>query len=193
MNHVRRTLVGAAGLGALAGAAHPATDDPLQPDTVPALPDAPPPGAPGDFDFLDGHWRIRHRRLPPGAAEWDHFEGEATCRTLLGGIGSVEELRIPERGFSGMGLRLLDVQRRVWSDFWVNARSGVLTPPGQEGGFVGGAGLFWSDEVDEQGRTVRHLGVWDRITPTSCRWRQVSSSDGGRTWLHHWLMDWRRA
>jgi len=104
----------------------------------------------------------------------------------------VEELRIPERGFSGMGLRLLDMQRHVWSDFWVNAKSGALTTPGQEGGFVNGTGLFWSDDVDDGNRTVRYLCIWDRITPRSCRWRQVSSSDDGRTWLHHWIMDWQR-
>jgi hypothetical protein len=28
----------------------------------------------------------------------------------------VEELRIPVRNFNGMGLRLLDVKKRVWVD-----------------------------------------------------------------------------
>jgi hypothetical protein len=40
---------------------------------------------------------------------------------ILAGVGSVEELRIPARNFSGMGLRLLDLEKKVWADHWVNA------------------------------------------------------------------------
>jgi hypothetical protein len=153
----------------------------------------PPPGKPGDFDFLAGAWTIHHRRLKKhDGDEWDEFEGEATCWTILGGIGSVEELRIPARDFSGMGLRLLDVEKRVWSDIWVNARSGVLSTPGMTGHFFDGAGVFTADDMDGD-KPVRVRGVWDRITPTSCRWRQGVSYDGGKTWRDGWLMEWTRA
>lgn len=160
-------------------------------DPIPALPTKPTPGKPGDFDFLHGSWRISHARRPSGAAEWDRFEGEATCWSILGGVGSVEELRIPARSFSGMGLRLLDVEARVWSDFWVNAKSGVLTSPGQTGSFENGAGLFAST-YEENGKVMTAIGVWDRITPTSCRWRQAVSADGGKSWEQNWIMDWQR-
>ena len=151
------------------------------------------PGKPGDFNFLAGNWNISHRRLKSAAAkEWDEFKGEATCWTILGGIGSVEELRIPARNFSGMGLRLLDVEQRLWSDFWVNAKNGVLTTPGTTGSFENGVGIFISEDTDgKQAITVR--GVWDRITANSCRWRQGVSRDGGKSWDDNWLMDWVRA
>jgi hypothetical protein len=155
------------------------------------LPTKPTPGKPGDFNFLAGEWRIAHLQRAPGATEWNRFEGEATCWTILGGVGSVEELRIPARSFSGMGLRLLDVESRVWSDFWVNAKSGVLTAPGQSGSFENGAGIFASDD-EESGRTMKSVGVWDLITPSSCRWRQAASADGGKTWEQNWIMSWRR-
>ena len=142
-------------------------------DHMPPLPTTPTPGQPGDFDFLSGEWRIQHLRLRTGG-DWDAFEGEATVYGILAGIGSVEELRIPARDFSGMGLRLLDVERRVWSDFWVNARSGVLTTPGQTGSFENGVGIFVTDAV-ENDQPVKYAGVWDDITPRSCRWRQASS------------------
>ncbi|MGE0828455.1 MAG: hypothetical protein AB7O04_03780 [Hyphomonadaceae bacterium] len=151
-----------------------------------------PPGNPGDFDFLSGEWRISHRRLPPGAPEWDEFEGEATCWSILGGIVSIEELRIPARNFSGMGLRLLDVQNQLWSDFWVNGRAGVLAPPGQTGGFRDGVGVFGADDKDGD-QPIKVRGVWDEITPASCRWRQAISRDGGQTWVENWVMNWRRA
>jgi hypothetical protein len=158
---------------------------------APAEAAKPAAGKPGDFDFLAGEWRIQHRRLK-SADEWDEFEGEATCFTILGGVGSVEELRIPARNFSGMGLRLLDVGAQVWNDYWVNAASGVLSTPGQSGHFQDGVGTFSADDVDGD-QPIKVRGVWDRITPTSCRWHQAVSRDGGRTWDVNWTMDWHRA
>lgn len=148
-----------------------------------------PEGRPGDFAFLTGEWRIHNRFLENGT--WIEFAGEATVIGILGGIASVEELRIPARNFSGMGLRLLDVEQKIWSDHWVNARSGVVTVPGQLGGFVDGVGTFTSSaQVD--GVEWLYRGVWDRITPTSCRWYQGSSNDGGASWEDSWFMDWTR-
>jgi hypothetical protein len=149
-------------------------------------------GRPGDFDFLAGEWRIRNRRLPPGASPWDEFDGEATCWTILGGVGSVEELRIPARNFAGMGLRLLDVSTGLWSDYWVNARSGLLTTPGQTGDFNDGVGTFSADDMDGD-QPIKVRGTWDRIAADACRWRQAISRDGGATWAENWIMDWRRA
>lgn len=156
-------------------------------------PPSPPPqgtGKPGEFDFLTGRWSIEHRRLTDRA--WDEFPGEATCWSILGGIASIEELRIPARNFAGMGLRILDVERSTWNDFWVNAKSGVLTTPGTTGSFAGGVGTFTSNDVDGD-VPILVRGVWDRITPMSCRWSQAVSRDGGRTWEDNWLMNWMRA
>jgi hypothetical protein len=186
----RRALVQAGLVAGAAAAISPALAsvpafDPIQP--VPATRT---PGAPGDFNFLAGEWRIRHRRLrKPG--DWDSFEGEATCWNIMGGVGSVEELRIPARNFSGMGLRLLDLKTRVWSDYWVNAAVGQLGAAGLTGSFEKGDGLFYADDVAD-GRPVKGAGIWDLITPTSCRWRQATSRDGGKTWEQTWIMRWAR-
>jgi hypothetical protein len=190
MDKDRRTVLGA-GLLTVAASVLPAQASGVQAgfDPVPALPVRPTPGKPGDFNFLTGEWRIHNNSIVNGV--WLEYEGEATVHALLGGVGSVEELRIPARGFSGMGLRLLDVQSRVWSDFWVNAKSGVLTTPGQTGSFENGSGIF-SSTYEESGRKMISAGIWDQITPVSCRWRQVVSADGGQIWEHNWVMNWRR-
>ena len=147
-------------------------------------------GKPGDFDFLTGQWKIKHRQRK--GSDWDLFEGEATVFGILAGVASVEELRIPTRNFSGMGLRLLDPEQKLWADHWVNRNSGVLTPPPSWGSFVDGVGLWDSDDMDgDQPIIVR--GAWDRITPASCRWYQASSRDGGRSWQESWIMNWARA
>lgn len=151
-----------------------------------------PEGKAGDFEFLAGEWKISHRRRKSrGVEEWDEFEGEATCWTILGGVGSVEELRIPARKFAGMGLRLLDVEKKVWNDYWVNGKSGVLTTPGQTGVFEDGVGTFTADDMDGD-KPIKVKGVWDKITAKSCRWYQSVSWDGGATWEVNWWMEWVR-
>lgn len=188
MDEQRRTILGASaavGAGLVAGSAKVQTLAPAPAASAPAN------GQPGDFDFLTGEWRIHHRYRESNG-DWIEFDGEATVHRILNGVGSVEELRIPARDFSGMGLRLLDVETGIWTDFWVNAKSGVLVPPGQKGVFVDGVGTF--DAVEMEGeRQINVRGIWDRITPTSCRWRQSASRDGGATWDENWFMDWRRA
>jgi hypothetical protein len=42
------------------------------------------------------------------------------------------------------------------------------------------------------GKTMLSMGIWDRIGPGVCRWRQVYSADGGKTWAHDWVMHRRR-
>lgn len=151
-------------------------------------------GKSGDFNFLAGNWKVSHRRLKQrwvGSKDWDVFEGEATCVTLLAGAASVEELRVPARGFSGLGIRLLDLERKLWADYWVSSRDGVLTPPPMWGAFENGVGTFIADDRDGD-IPIKAKGVWDRITPQSCRWYQAASRDGGKTWEENWFMDWVR-
>jgi hypothetical protein len=177
----RRTLLKTAMAGLAAGV--------VAPSLLAAETKAAPLGKPGDFDFLTGEWRIHNRYLEKGA--WIEFPGEATVVGILHGVVSVEELRIPARGFAGMGLRALDVEKKVWVDHWVNAKSGVVPVPGQTGVFVDGVGTFTNQE--KEGDTlVLCRGIWDRITPSSCRWTQSISRDGGKTWVDNWYMDWTR-
>lgn len=193
----RRTLLQAAAGMAIAGAVDSAvaqdTAAKKKEEAKPKAAESAKPkaeGKVGDFNFLAGEWRINHRRLKsPG--EWDEFKGEATCWTVLGGVASIEELRIPARNFSGMGIRLLDVEKKVWADFWINSKSGVLTPPGLAGVFENGEGIFDADDTDD-GKPIKVRGIWDRITAKSCRWRQGVSRDGGKTWEYSWFMDWTK-
>ncbi|MBS1965217.1 MAG: hypothetical protein JST60_05280 [Chloroflexi bacterium SZAS-1] len=67
----------------------------------------------------------------------------------------------------------------------------MLTTPGTSGVFIDGTGTFEADEV-EDGVPMKVRGIWDQITPTSCRWRQAISRDGGLTWQETWVMDWTR-
>lgn len=197
----RKLLVTAAGLAVGGGlidrlvwAAGPASAG----GTTPSADSNAGTGKLGEFDFLAGNWKIANRRLKDqgqdqqsGSKEWDEFPGEATCWSVLKGGGSIEELRIPARGFHGMGIRLLDLNTRLWNDFWVSGRNGVLTTPGMTGVFKDGAGVFEVDDVDGD-QPIKVRGVWDQITKSSCRWYQAVSRDGGKTWEENWVMHWTR-
>lgn len=178
----RRTLLHmAGGLAALTqlGAGN-ATAAPLAPVAT---------GKPGDFDFLSGHWKIKHRRLKD--EQWTSFDGEATVHGILAGVASVEELLIPSQNFSGMGLRVLDVERKLWADYWVNSKSGIVGSTPSWGSFSDGVGSWDSVEAGGARRAIVR-GVWDRITPQSCRWYQAVSRDEGKTWQENWVMHWQR-
>ena len=156
------------------------------PSPAASWPDA--TGKLGDFDFLSGNWKIKHQQLKDN--KWDEFEGEATVFSILGGLASVEELRIPSRSFSGMGLRILDVEKKLWADHWCNRKNGVLNPASW-GSFVDGAGTWDTHDV-ENGAPIIVRGVWDQITSNSCRWYQAVSRDDGATWEENRIMHWER-
>jgi hypothetical protein len=152
-------------------------------------------GRAGDFDFLAGRWAIRNRRLKvrwTEQPEWESFDGDSICHTVLGGLGSIEELRIPTGQPRGLGIRLLDVKTGLWSDYWSSSGSGIVMPPPMSGSFEGGVGTFLATDERDGDLPIWSRGIWDRITPASCRWQQAFSRDGGKTWEDNWFMDWTR-
>lgn len=149
--------------------------------------------APGDFDFLVGSWDVRQRRLRrwlEGCDDWDEFGSTSECWSLFDGAANLDELRVPERGFTGLSLRLLDPARGQWSIYWASSRTGVLLPA-VSGRFRDGTGHFYGDDSYE-GRAVRVRFIWSGITPVSARWEQAFSADGEQTWEVNWIMELTR-
>lgn len=166
---------------------------------------------PHDFDFLHGEWDVRHRRrtdfLDPGSA-WEEFGSTAGCRPLFDGAANIDEIDMPHLGAKGLTLRLFDPETRQWSLNWSSSRSGRLFPP-VVGGFAGCEGVeepgrrdgsgearrargeFYGDDVHD-GVAVRARFIWSVAPDGSARWEQAFSSDGGRTWLTNWVMDFTR-
>jgi hypothetical protein len=146
-----------------------------------------------DFDFLHGHWTVKHRRLNErgiGSSEWSEFEGSAETRPLLAGISNIEEHRIPAEDLSGVALRCFDRAAKRWAIYWVSERDGRLQPP-VLGDFDGRTGTFEGEDLDD-GRSVRVRFLWARNNPLSARWEQAFSYDGGSNWETNWTMDFER-
>ncbi|BAL88757.1 hypothetical protein AMIS_35370 [Actinoplanes missouriensis 431] len=146
-----------------------------------------------DFDFFLGNWNVVNRRLTKlfvGSDEWYSFPGTSTCHQVFGGGGNFDEIDFPTLGFRGCTLRLFDVERREWSLYWADSRTGVLGAP-VAGTFAGGRGDFYGDDVLD-GRPIRAHYIWSDITPDSARWEQEFSADGGQTWESNWVMEFTR-
>jgi hypothetical protein len=146
-----------------------------------------------DFDFLVGSWEVSNRRLKVrniGSTDWDEFPGHQVMKTVLGGIGNVDEIEFPSKGWSGLSLRFFSPETRQWSIYWVNSRDGIMQAP-VVGAFNNGVGEFFGEDVDD-GKPVRVRYIWSHITANAARWEQAFSLDGDKTWETNWIMEIRR-
>ena len=150
-----------------------------------------------DFDFFIGRWAVRHTRLIErlkGCTEWETFGGVCVARAVLNGLGNFDEVSIerPSGRIDGITLRLYDPVARQWSLHWSDSLTGRLFTP-TIGGFEAhnGRGEFFAHEVYE-GRYILNRFIWSHITPTSCRWEQAFSADGGKDWETNWIMEFTR-
>ena len=146
-----------------------------------------------DFDFFFGDWRVQHRLLKRRGGdchEWAEFAGTAACRPLMGGICNVEEAHMEGRGTQGVAFRSFDIARRTWSIHWVSGDDGLVGEP-VHGRFENGEGRFECDDVLGD-REVRVRYEWTDITPTSARWTQSFSFDGGATFEPNWFIELTR-
>lgn len=161
------------------------------PSPLPELPDAP-----GDFDFLVGHWNVRHRRLRArlaGSDAWDAFNGTLHNWPVLGGFGNVGDnlMDVPGAPLRGMGIRAWNAAERHWLSWWLDGREPTRIGAPLRGGFEAGVGRFFGEDQHD-GRAIRTRVIWSRITPRSARWEQAASTDGGRSWETNWVSDFER-
>jgi hypothetical protein len=151
-----------------------------------------PTGHVTDFDFLAGNWHVVNRRLKHrwvGSDEWDEFDALSTCEPRLGGVGNVEQIDCPERGFSGMTLRLFNLAESRWSIYWANSTVGGLEPA-VCGGFDGNVGIFdGPDMEDGEPMTVRF--TWTVIDGDHARWQQAFTRND-HDWETNWIMEFTR-
>lgn len=165
-------------------------------DPVPA-PDL--PKVTSDFDFLTGSFIVRNQRLRErltGCTEWLEFEHTLVGRTLLNGMISIDENRIPGvavpggaaggfAAYSALTFRVYDVEAGTWSIHWIDGRAPELGIP-VVGGFTDGVGEFYSEE-EHLGTPVRVRFLWQPAYDGGPRWEQAFSTDGGSTWETNWV------
>lgn len=142
-----------------------------------------------DFDFMNGWWRVHHRRQPApleGRTEWVEFDSVQRGCTYFNGALSTDEVGLAAPGERGSTFRTFDPATAHWSIYWINSRDGQLQTP-VHGRFSDGVGTFLG--VDEiEGRRVHVRFLWTGISDNTATWRQDFSFDGGLTWAENWEM-----
>ena len=144
-----------------------------------------------DFDFFEGQWTIRNRRLKDRLCdcdEWIEFEAQQEMEVLLLGFGNTDNFIATLNGepFEGRTIRLFDPKTKLWSMYWTDSSNPVLQPP-TVGSFEGAIGKFYcKDRFQDQDIIIEF--VWDKSDVENPIWSQAFSADEGRTWETNWYM-----
>jgi hypothetical protein len=151
---------------------------------------ATPPDGQHDFDFEIGTWKTHLTRLQhplSGSTTWVDYEGTSVVSKIWNGQANLVELKVdgPAGHIEGLSLRLYNPKSHQWSLNSANSGGGVLGVP-TIGAFRNGRGEFY-DEETFNGKTILIRNVFSDITPTSCRFEQAFSDDGGKSWEVNWI------
>jgi len=143
-----------------------------------------------DFDFEIGNWKTHlKRRLRPltGSNTWVEYEGTTIVRKVWNGRANLVELDVTGTTgrIEGLSLRLYNPESRQWSLNFSSVAGGTLSPP-TIGEFKNGRGEFYNQET-LNGRAILVRFVIYDISPTSVKFEQAFSDDGGKTWEVNWM------
>ncbi len=146
------------------------------------------------FDFWVGEWDVNLRILQDDGSWQDAVASTAHVYPILSGK-AVLELWSDDRqaGIKGYSLRYWNVGAGHW-ELWLNwpgmNRSATGAP--LTGAFRHGRGEFFARgrTADGGARITRY--TFSDISPTSLRWDDAVSTDGGRTWSANWIMEFTR-
>lgn len=138
-----------------------------------------------DFDFNFGVWKTHIKRLVhplSGSNESIELNGTVSVRKVWDGRAQLEEIEVegPNGHWEGMTLFLYNPQSHQWSQTFLNSADGEYTGS-LIGSFKDGRGELYSQDTSD-GRIILVRGTWSDITPTSHRFEEAHSDDGGKTW-----------
>jgi hypothetical protein len=142
------------------------------------------------FDFWLGEWDVNLRIRQEDLSWQDAVQARAKIYSILGGKAVLE---LWDGGvIKGFSLRYVDPAMGKWV-LWLNW-------PGQnragssslEGSFRHGRGEFFATQTNADGTETLSRYTFSDVTPTSLRWDDAFSSDGGRTWTNRWIMEFTR-
>lgn len=144
-----------------------------------------------DFDFYEGKWTIRNRRLKErlsNSNEWIEFNAEQEMKIILLGLGNTDNFIATFNGepFEGRTIRLFNPKTKLWSMYWTDNTNPILQPP-TVGSFENGVGKFYCLDTFE-GQDIIVEFLWDKTDPENPIWSQSFSNDKGVTWETNWYM-----
>jgi hypothetical protein len=143
------------------------------------------------FDFLEGEWEATCR--VPREGGWDEAPGHLQATWMLDRTVSVEVFEGTYHGgrLQGLGLRAYNRETGEWEHTWTDTRQPAHFHV-WKGRFADGRIDLHAEWTEDDGSPVRSRLTWSDITPDSAHWESARSTDGGRTWERHWVIDIRR-
>ncbi|HWE46757.1 MAG TPA: DUF1579 domain-containing protein [Caulobacteraceae bacterium] len=154
-------------------------------------------GPRGEFGFLVGDWRVKHRKLKrrlAGETGWWEFEGFCRSWTALDGAGSFDDnfLDEPTGSYRAVTFRRRDPRTHQWAIWWFDQRvPGSNIDPPVAGSFKDGVGTFLTADTFE-GKPILVRFLWSDIAANSATWAQAFSPDRGGSWETNWVMQFER-
>jgi len=148
-----------------------------------------------DFDFYEGSWGIRNRKLKDrlcNSDEWIEFNAKQDMQIILLGLGNTDNFITEFDGepVEGRTIRGFNPKTKLWSMYWIDSASTVLQPP-TVGSFENGIGKFYCKD-QFQGKEIIVEFLWDKTDPENPIWSQAFSIDRGESWETNWYMYMRR-
>ena len=142
------------------------------------------------FDFWVGEWDVNLRVRQDDISWKDSQDAVARIYPILKGKALLELW--DEQRIKGFSVRYFDTERQRWV-LWLNwpgmNRSGSSKLVGE---FRHGRGEFYSAKARPDGVQAVSRYTFSDITPTSLRWDDAYSADGGKTWSSSWIMEFSR-
>lgn len=145
-----------------------------------------------EFDWIEGVWDAVCR-VPRPDGGWDEAPGSMKATWMLDRTVSVELFEGIYHGgrLQGLGLRAFNRESGEWEHTWTDTLQ-----PGHfrvwRGRFANGRIDLVSEWTGDDGRPVRSKLTWSAITRDSAHWESARSTDGGQTWVRHWVIDIKR-
>jgi hypothetical protein len=146
-----------------------------------------------DFDWMFGTWKVQLKRLQnplTGSTTWVEYEGTQVTKKVWGGRANLDEFVADtadrKTHIEAVTLRLYNTETHQWSIYWATSKSAAIAMPPTVGHYTNGRGEFY-DQEEFNGKPIVVRYVWSEITPTSARFEQSFSADGGKTWEPNWI------
>lgn len=146
------------------------------------------------FDFWIGEWSVNLRVKQKDQSWKDQHQSTARIYPILDGKAILElwnENKVGQ-GIKGYSLRYFNRDKNKW-ELWLNwpgkNRSGSSSLAGS---FRHGRGEFFSSrKIDDTTELISRYTFCD-VSPTSLRWDDAYTKDGGKTWTNNWIMEFSR-
>ncbi len=144
------------------------------------------------FDFWIGEWDVNLRVRQEDFSWQDKLSSRAKIYRILDGKAILEFW--DSATIKGYSLRYYDSEKKKWviELNWPGKNWSGNSKQGLEGSFRHGRGEFFSTYTTKEGQAGIQRYTFCDITPTSLRWDDAYSEDGGKTWSNNWIMEWTR-